>query len=85
MISLINIPILIKNHEHPLLFCITKRTGEWLCNKCHSNFKCDIPSFYCTYCNYDLCQKCLGKKKLNQIKKYNENLSTFSNIKDDKK
>ena len=85
MISLVNIPILIKNHEHPLLFCITKRTGEWLCNKCHSNFKCDIPSFYCTYCNYDLCQKCLGKKKLNQIKKYNENLSTFSNIKDDKK
>ena len=47
MISLINIPILIKNHEHPLLFCITKRIGEWLCNKCHFNFKCDIPSFYC--------------------------------------
>ena len=85
MISLINFPILIKTHEHPLIFCTTKRTGEWICDKCHSSFKCDIPSFYCTYCDYDLCQKCLGMNRLNQIKKYHNNLSSFNNIKNDKK
>ena len=30
MISLINISILIKTYEHPLIFCTTKRTYEWL-------------------------------------------------------
>ena len=48
-------------------------------------FKCNIPSFYCNYCDNNLCQKRLGKNKLNQIQKYNVTLSNVSNNLDDKK
>ena len=85
IISLINFPIMIEAHKHPLLFCTTERSGGWKCNKCSSGFNSDEPSFYCTYCDYDLCPNCLGNCKLNQIKKYVGNLNNFSNIENDKK
>ena len=83
MISLINFPILIETHKHPLIFCSTKRIDGWSCDKCSSSNKCSTPSFYCTYCDYDLCQNCLGNHRLNEIKRYKRNLSNFSNIKQD--
>ena len=80
MISFINCPILIRTHKHPLIFCSTKRKNGWVCDKCSTNYGNVDPSFYCTYCDYDLCQKCLGKHKLNEIKKYKGNEPKFSSI-----
>ena len=67
-------------HQHPLVFCFTPQRiikGDfWTCNKCSLRHPYDIPSFYCTFCDYYLCQNCLGKYKLNQVKinkkNYNE-------------
>ena len=56
IISLINFPILIETHEHPLIFCYTKRAEGWSCDKCSSSFKSYKPSFYCTFCDYDYAQ-----------------------------
>ncbi len=68
IVSLIYTPIKIKIHEHPLIFCETKeRSGQYICDSCSSNFNFNIPSFYCTFCDFDLCQNCLGKFQLNQI------------------
>ena len=51
----INIPILVKAHDHPLLLCYCQRNDinakKWICDKCHSQYSFVIPSFYCTYCD----------------------------------
>ena len=77
----INFPIKIDEHEHPLLLCNCQKNNNdnWACNKCSSNYTSCIPSFYCTYCDYNLCQKCLGELKLNQIKRSDENIIIFNN------
>ena len=60
-----------KQHPHPLIFCFTpertKNVEYWNCNKCFSRYSKQIPSFFCTFCDYDLCQNCLGKFKINQV------------------
>ena len=74
---LINYPILVTAHEHPLLLCTCKRNNKgWSCDECKLSFSQNTPSFYCTYCDYDLCKKCLGNYKLNQIKPFNEYLNS---------
>ena len=82
----INFPIKIDEHEHPLLLCNCQRQNGnnqnnkgWKCDKCLTDYSYCTPSFYCTYCDYDLCTKCLGEYKLNQIKRADENIIIFNN------
>ena len=74
MLSLINVSIQIDEHDHPLIFCFTpdrqKYGNSWSCNKCFCNYNYQFPSFYCTFCDYDLCSNCLGIYKLNNINIY---------------
>ena len=85
ILNIINKPINTE-HQHPLIFCFTplriKKGENWPCGKCFLRYSHDTPSFYCTLCNYDLCQNCLGKYKLNQVKinKNKSNESQSSNI-----
>ena len=80
-LCLINNSIIIeKQHPHPLIFCFTperaKNVEYWNCNKCFSRYSKQIPSFFCTFCDYDLCQNCLGKFKINQVE-INKTTSDF--------
>ena len=72
MISNIITPIIIKDHNHPLIYCYQierKNRGiTWFCNKCSSQYNCDAPSFCCTYCDFDVCRTCLGKYQLDEIR-----------------
>ena len=81
IIMFINIPILVKAHEHPLLLCFCQRNDGkgWVCDKCRSEYSYCSPSFYCTFCDYDLCQKCIWEYKLNQIKKSSRNINNIIN------
>jgi len=81
-ISMINSPIRVKSHLHPLVYCFTKIRGKfivsgnhpsWNCNMCNNEFSIDVPSFYCTFCDYDLCAKCFGNNKINDVKFYKHN------------
>ena len=63
ILALINLPVVIPVHnQHPLINCKTPGRREigssWKCNNCWSIYSYDVPSFYCTACDYDLCQKC---------------------------
>ena len=85
--SLINFPILIDDHLHPLILCNSLRGRNcegWVCDKCSSNYSSITPSFYCTFCDYDLCQNCLGEYKLKSIRKYNCKLINNINAKNNK-
>ena len=75
----LNDPIIIDLHEHPLIFCLTpdrKNFGiNWNCNKCNNKYSYNTPSFYCTFCDFDLCTNCLGFYQLNQIKILNNSFN----------
>ncbi len=72
ILSLINFPILVPYHgQHPLINCKTpnnaKQFGIWFCGACSQNYAVNVPSFYCTACDYHLCQKCLLSLQAYQI------------------
>jgi len=75
ILSLICLPIIIPFHIHPLINCKTpgrvKPNTFWSCNNCKSNYSYDVPSFYCTACDYDLCQNCLLSLNASDITIYN--------------
>ena len=56
-----------KGHEHRLTYCRTKRSSghsAWLCNVCRDEHTGKDWTFYCTCCDYDLCDKCAQKENL---------------------
>ena len=64
ILSLINLPIVVPYHsQHPLISCFTPVRAEnspgWKCNVCNFKNSFNVPTFYCTACDFDLCQKCL--------------------------
>ena len=76
ILSLLNLPILVPCHsQHPLINCRTVgRIGtgtNWICNCCRTDYSYNVPTFYCTACDYDLCQKCLLSFYACQIVIYN--------------
>ena len=76
ILSLLNLPIIVPCHsQHPLIHC--KTVGRimpgtyWKCNCCYTDYSYNVPTFYCTACDYDLCQKCLLSFYACQIVIYN--------------
>ena len=61
----INKPFLMtKYHIHSLIYCRTSRASigynKWSCDNCKAKFNNKIWSFYCTECDFDLCNTCAG-------------------------
>lgn len=52
-------------HEHNLIYCRTSRyynnSSGWICNICRKEYSNIIWSFYCTYCDFDICLRCAKK------------------------
>ena len=84
LISRINSSIMIKFHQHPLYSCFSPLRANssqfWTCNYCGSKYNYTVPSFYCTACDYDLCQKCLIQCQLYEIIMYDYSKNEFLNI-----
>ena len=53
----INAQIKVKLHHHPLIRLVTKRTG-WFCDNCKNYNYREKKSYYCSLCDYDLCETC---------------------------
>ena len=79
--SLINFSVIINVHEHPLQLCYPlarKNYGTgWTCDKCSTSFTYDEPSFYCTFCDLDICQKCIGEFRFNEINIYDTTSNNY--------
>ena len=67
--------IMIPDHPHPLYSCLTpernKPNSYWSCGYCSCKYLFSVPSFYCTACDYDMCQKCLFQHPFYKIEIYN--------------
>ena len=82
ILSLINLPIVVPYHsQHPLISCITPGRAEisdcWICNCCGFKYSYNVPTFYCTACDFDVCQKCLLGLSALMISIYNYNMSNI--------
>ena len=81
LLSLINSPILVLDHKHPLIYSLTldrsKFGTSWRCNKCSSIFPYNVPTFYCIFCDFDLCEKCLLQHQLFEIILYDYQYHLF--------
>ena len=84
ILSIINAPILVLDHNHPLIYSFTldraKFGSTWRCNKCTSIFPYNVPSFYCIFCDFDICEKCLLQYQLYNVILYDYNNHSFDNI-----
>ena len=84
LLSLINSPVLVLEHNHPLIYSFTldrlKFGDSWRCNKCSSIFPYTIPSFYCIFCDFDLCEKCLLQHQIFEVILYDYNYHLFDKI-----
>ena len=84
LLNKIDASIIVEFHEHPLFSCFTPERANsfkfWTCGHCGCNYKYNVPSFYCTACDYDLCQKCLMQCKLFEIDIYDYSRKEFNNI-----
>ena len=81
LLNRINSSIMIETHDHPLYSCFTPNRANssqcWTCNYCGYNYNFTVPSFYCTSCNYDLCQKCLIQFPLYKSHMYDYSKNEF--------
>ena len=82
ILSLINLPVVVPYHnQHPLINCKTPGRKDisqyWICNGCGKNYSYNVPTFYCTACDFDLCQKCLLSLSAFMIVIYNYNQSNI--------
>ena len=82
ILSLINLPIVVPCHnQHPLINCKTPGRAEiskfWICNNCRGSYSYSVPSFYCTACDYDLCQRCFLCLSAFMIAVYNYQLGNM--------
>ena len=85
ILSLINFPVIVPYHnEHPLVNCFTpdrmKIFKHWICDICNSSYTFNAPSFYCTACDFDLCQKCFLGLRASQIVIYNYSTGTLCQL-----
>ena len=83
ILSLIDCPISLDFHEHPLFYCYTTgrpKNNTWDCNKCRNSYSKNVPTFYCTFCDFDLCENCVGNYNSRKILIYDYEDNVLNNI-----
>ena len=52
-----------KYHPHPLIQGYTPLRRGYICNICRSTYTNKTLTYYCTYCDFDVCTSCFDKEK----------------------
>ena len=55
------------NHEHKLIFLFSNK--DWNCAKCGNHFNDKKAKYYCSLCDFNLCDNCFTEKKNVSIKR----------------
>ena len=58
--------ITILEHEHKLVCCLTN--DNWICNQCQKSYKSNDEKFFCSLCDYSMCQNCRIQKNYERRK-----------------
>jgi len=70
--------IKILEHEHKLVCCLTN--DNWVCEQCKNLYKSQDEKFYCSLCDYNLCQQCRKNKNYDRRKAINKKFHPDHNI-----
>jgi len=60
----------VKEHKHKLVYLLSNY--GWKCNKCRKTYDKKDAKFYCSICNYSLCEECHSKEKYDKKKVFPE-------------
>ena len=55
------IGITVNEHQHKLVYCLTN--VKWRCNNCNIKYKKEAGKYYCSLCDYSMCESCHYLKK----------------------
>ncbi len=59
------IGIKIKEHQHKLIYC--KTNFDWTCKECFKKWSKTEPRFFCSICDYNMCNNCRKSKNYYKI------------------
>jgi len=74
--------IIIKEHIHNLVYCLNN--FSWKCNLCKGKYEKKSPKYYCSICNFSLCEKCHAIRNYPKKKVFSDEIDD-SNISIEKK
>ena len=55
-----------------MVYCITR--FNWKCNLCKKKYDSSNPRYYCSVCNFNLCNECHAKRKYTIKKAFPDNV-----------
>ena len=64
----INRKLINEDHEHKLVLLFSN--NDWTCKKCNGKFQDKIPKYFCSLCDYNICENCFNNKKMYPLKEY---------------
>ena len=64
--------IKIKEHSHKLAYCIS--ILNWSCSLCNKKFSKDNARYYCSICDYNMCEKCHSKGNYTKKKVFSDDV-----------
>ena len=53
--------IIVKEHRHLLVYCLTNI--DWTCNICENIYSKENMKYYCSLCDYNMCENCHYERK----------------------
>lgn len=62
--------IIVNEHKHILVYCLT--IDDWKCNICNEQSTKNKGRYYCSVCNYNMCEKCHENNKYFMKKSFPE-------------
>ena len=63
---------MIKEHNHKLAYCIS--IFNWKCSLCKKNYGRNDARYYCSSCNFNMCNECHSKKKYIKKKGFQDDI-----------
>ena len=82
LVKISSFGIIIKEHIHNLVYCIN--TFNWKCNLCKIKYDKLKPKYFCSLCNYSMCENCHNMRNYPKKKEFPDNIDN-SNITINKK
>ena len=69
--------IIVKEHIHNLVYCLNN--FNWKCNLCSNKYEKTSPKYFCSVCNYSMCENCHAYRNYPKKKAFPEDID-ISNI-----
>ena len=65
--------ITVKEHKHKLVYCLT--IFKWKCNLCNKDYNKKNARYYCSICDFNMCDECHSKGKYTKKKVFPEGVT----------